>query len=450
MEESRLPQLLALWMAVILLVAAVRWRRKHGGVGLTVAYLLNLWLIHWLAVSLYLIPGFQNNDARIVELGFEQSTYAVLAFAFGAVALMPLLRNLRTATAAVTHVPDPNLPRAYIALGVVAFLLLSSVGSLPSVTSIVSTGQELVIVGLGLCCWQAWRQKNFSTFAFWIGATMLLPFITIVTRGFIGYGAVASLTILIFVASFIRSRFAITAIAIVVGYVGLSFYVTYMRDRGEIREVVWGGQSFADRIARISTTIETFEWFDPSNNDHLDRIDDRLNQNVLVGSAVSRLTDLGGFARGSTLWDALLALIPRALWPDKPITAGSGHLVTDYTGIQYAVGTSVGIGQVMEFYVNFGTLGVIIGFVVMGVLVTLLDQFAADRLALGDLHGFVLFFLPGIALLQVGGQLVEVTTSAAASVLVAIVVNKYLARLQQKQAPQGGTVLSAPLTAGQP
>ena len=435
-------------MAAVLLVAAVRWRRKHGGVGLTVAYLLNLWLIHWLAVTLYLIPGYRNNDPRIVELGFEQSVYGVLAFAFGAVALMPLLANLRKNAPAVVHVPDQNLPRAYIAMGAGAFLLLSSVGSLPSVTAIVSTGQQLVIVGLGLCCWQAWRQNDYWKFALWIGATLLLPFITIVSRGFIGYGAIAALTILIFVASFIKSPFAITAITIVVGYVGLSFYVTYMRDRGEIREAVWGGQSLGDRITRISTTVENFEWFDPANNDHLDRIDDRLNQNVIVGAAVSRLTDLGNYARGSTLWDALLALIPRALWPDKPITAGSGNLVTEYTGIEYAPGTSVGIGQVMEFYVNFGTLGVILGFLVMGVIVTLLDQLAAERLRAGDLHGFVLFFLPGIALLQVGGQLVEVTTSAAASIIVAVLANKYLDRLQRKQGQHDHPVLPAPLPAG--
>ena len=61
----------------------------------------------------------------------------------------------------------------------------------------------------------------------------------------------------------------------------------------------------------------------------------------------------------------------------------------------------------MEFYANFGTPGVFIGFMIMGVVVTSFDWQAAERLARNDLHGFVLWFLPGIALLQVGGQLVE-------------------------------------------
>jgi hypothetical protein len=66
-------------------------------------------------------------------------------------------------------------------------------------------------------------------------------------------------------------------------------------------------------------------------------------------------------------------------------------------------------------------------------IVTALDILATERLASGDLHAFVLFYLPGLAFLQVGGQLVEVTASAGASIVVALLANKYLARLQKKQ-----------------
>jgi hypothetical protein len=258
--------------------------------------------------------------------------------------------------------------------------------------------------------------------------------LTVVTRGFISYGAVAALTVLIFTSTFVRSRFVVVVAGILIGYLGLSVYVTYMRDRGEIRETVWGGQPLRNRVERVTTTIKGFEWFDASNNEHLSRIDERLNQSFLVGAAVSRLSDIGGYAHGATLWEALLALIPRAIWPEKPSSAGSGTLVSEYTGIQFAPGTSIGIGQVMEFYVNFGTLGVFIGFTIMGIAVTVLDLLAAECLAVGDLHGFVLRYLPGISLLQVGGSMVEITTSAAASVFVAILANKYLDRLQRKQA----------------
>src|SRR5262249_42762405 len=88
---------------------------------------------------------------------------------------------------------------------------------------------------------------------------------------------------------------------------------------------------------------------------------------------------------------------------------------------------------VMEFYVNFGTLGIVVGFLFFGLVVTICDICAAERLNSGDLHGFVMWYMPGLAMLQVGGSLAEVTSSAGASVIVAFLVNKYLDRLQHKQ-----------------
>jgi hypothetical protein len=229
---------------------------------------------------------------------------------------------------------------------------------------------------------------------------------------------------------------------VVLCYLGLTVFTSYMRDRSEIRASVWGGESLSSRIDTLGETASTFEWFDPTNVDQLKRLDSRLNQSLLVGQAVSYIAESGEYAHGETLWDSLLALIPRALWPDKTITAGSGNVVSQYTGVQYAAGTSVGIGHVMEFYINFGTWGVIIGFALMGILITILDVSAAQRLANGDLHGFVLWYLPGISLLQVGGSMIEVTTSAVASLFVAMLANKYLDRLQRKQTGRAEATLA--------
>jgi hypothetical protein len=313
--------------------------------------------------------------------------------------------------------------------------MLSStfLGRLPTASAIVSTGQQLVVAGLCLCCWKARRQGDFRKLAGWLLVACLMPFATLVTQGFLGYGVVALLVVLVFVSSFVRSPFTVMLVGVPLIYLGLSVFVSYMRDRNDIRASVWGGESFSERVDKMAETVETFEWFDPANPAHAQRVDDRLNQNFLVGVAAVRLSETDGYARGDTLWDALLALIPRAVWPDKPMQAGSGTLVSQYTGIDFADGVSVGVGQAMEFYINFGTLGVVIGFMIMGVLVTTLDWQAGEHLARSDLHGFVLWFLPGISLLQVGGQLVEVTPSLAASLLVALLVNKYLDRLQRRQ-----------------
>jgi hypothetical protein len=434
MFNNNFPLVLTVWMVVIAIMAIARTRKHTAGVGLVLAFLLNLWLIHWAASVIYLFPWYNGPGPDFTVLGTEQSLYAVLGFAFGSLALAPfLLDSGLLPRARGVHNPDARLPKAYLVGGGIFYVLLStSVASLPSMSAVVSAGQELTVVGLSLCCWQAWRDRDPRKMALWLGISFLPPFLTVITRGFIGYGAVATLSVLIFLSNFVRRRITVVVIGALLGYMALSVYVTYMRDRGEIRQSVWGGQSLSDRTDRIALTASNFEWFDPWNQQHLQRIDGRLNQSYIVGAAVARLSETGDFARGETLWDAALALIPRAFWPDKTITAGSGRLVTRFTGIQYDNSTSVGIGQVMEFYVNFGATGVFLGFVVMGMIVTALDILATERLANGDLHGFVLFYLPGLAFLQVGGQLVEVTASAGASIIVALLANKYLSRLQRK------------------
>jgi hypothetical protein len=446
MDTSKLAEYLLIWMAVIGLLVLVRLRWNMPGTGLTLAYLLNLSLIHLVGAAVYLLPAFQDHDPRLTELGFEQSLYGVMAFAVGGLIITPFLAYKGLLPRAkVTHQPDPRLPKAYMTCGVLFYLLSATfLGHLPTAMAIVSTGQQLVVVGLALCCWRAWRENSVRRLIAWLAISLVLPFTTLITAGMLGYGAVAVLTILIFVSSLLRSPVKVILAGALVVYLGLSVYVSYMRDRDAIRATVWGEQSFSDRLDRISTTVATFEWFDPANWEHLQRIDGRLNQNFLVGAAVYQLSQTQAYARGDTLWDALLALIPRVIWPDKPITAGSGNLASRYTGIDFAAGTSVGVGQVLEFYLNFGTPGVVIGFIIMGVFITALDWQAAERLARSDLRGFVLWFLPGIALLQVGGQLVEITVSAAASLVVAVLVNRYLESWQARRAANSAAY-SAPV-----
>jgi hypothetical protein len=172
------------------------------------------------------------------------------------------------------------------------------------------------------------------------------------------------------------------------------------------------------------------EWFDPYNQSHLYRVDSRLNQDFLVGAAVQRLE--GGFvpyAEGSTLTDAALSLVPRVLWPDKPVVGGSGDLMSTYTGYRFAEGTSVGIGQVLEFYINFGTTGIICGFFLIGGLLVLVDRAAFAALESGDLFRFARWYLPGLGLLQVGGSFSEVASTAGAGFVMAIALRELAGRV---------------------
>ena len=91
----------------------------------------------------------------------------------------------------------------------------------------------------------------------------------------------------------------------------------------------------------------------------------------------------------------------------------------DFTGLQFDEGTSVGAGQVFEFYINFGVIGVVGGFLIYGFMVGQMDMLAKNSLDRGDQKRFLLWFLVGLALLQPGGNLREVIVSAVGSVIAA-------------------------------
>jgi hypothetical protein len=254
----------------------------------------------------------------------------------------------------------------------------------------------------------------------WVAASIAFPVMTVLTQGFLGFGFAAMLTLFAFVASYYRPQWRVVVAGLLLAYVGLSVYVTYMRDRTDIRNVVWTGGTLSESATQAADTFAAFEWFDPNNVKHLDRIDGRLNQDLLIGLAVENLNSGDAhFAGGLTIVDAVLALVPRALWPNKSIAAGSGDLVATFTGLRFPEGTSVGIGQVMECYVNFGTLGVVIGFLLIGGFITFIDRAALHCLTSGDVSRFMLWYLPGLALLQVGGSFVELGGVAASGVVVA-------------------------------
>src|SRR5205814_5731640 len=145
---------------------------------------------------------------------------------------------------------------------------------------------------------------------------------------------------------------------------------------------------------------------------HLTALDDRLNLNAYTGSAMQRLASgWVEYAYGATI--PISALIPRAIWPSKPAVGGGGTVVSDFTGILFSRYTSVGAGQVFEFYVNFGLPGVLAGFLLFGFVLMRLDRGIINALAVGDERGLLLRALPGLAMLQPGGNVVAVLVAVA-------------------------------------
>jgi hypothetical protein len=205
------------------------------------------------------------------------------------------------------------------------------------------------------------------------------------------------------------------------GYLGGSLYVNYYIGRDAIRAAAWSGASFSEKYDVIYSTISNGELLDLSNISHLAAFQDRLNQNLFIGLAASRIDkSTVEMLYGRSLYEGAIALIPRALWPNKPVKAGSGNLIPEMTGLALDTEeTAWGVGSVMEFYINYGNYGVIIGFLFMGWLLSRWDRRCFESIESGDFGRSITYFLPAMALLQPLASLVEITSGLAAAIIAA-------------------------------
>jgi hypothetical protein len=244
----------------------------------------------------------------------------------------------------------------------------------------------------------------------------VLPLSSLLASGIINYGVNWALSVVAYLFRVSRNRrFYILATPFAV-FLGLSFFAVYMGERAAIRETVWQeNASISDRIERTSHIFTNFRPLDLQNS--LDRavLAGRLNFNYFIGIGIRRIENNQTRLQYGTTVDPT-ALIPRAVWPDKPFKAGGGNLVMEFTGIYFDTSKiSVGAGQVLEFYMNFALPGVILGFFGLGYLFAWLDLNIGRALVSGNLRNLILFGLPGLSIMSPGGNLLELIVAAVAA-----------------------------------
>jgi hypothetical protein len=416
---------------------------RRSSAGIPLAYFLGLSLIHVPGAMLDLGITDVSLNALATRVGFEQTVIGMVAFLCGVMIARFTAFAQRPGLRVFVEAPRVLLSRdqaaavdrralLYFGLGGIAyFLLLPLLGGVATVTAVIASLGSLIIVGLCLWLWVARETGKFLKFWLTIVLLPVLPAVVVVQSGAIGYGTYWILAILSFVFCQSKRRFGYVLIAPAVIYIGLSVFVSYMAARNEIRAIVWHSKTeVGDRILPVEDAIlRSLAWFDASNLRQRQLIASRLNQNLFTGVAARRF-DSGqqDYARGATLGTMMMALIPRAVWPDKPTVGGGGTVVHVFTGIKFAAGTSVGAGQVFEFYVNFGTLGVIGGFLLLGWLLGRMDLKVIESLYRGDQRRFLFWFLICLSLLNPGGNLLEIEVSAASSAITAYGLGRLLNR----------------------
>jgi hypothetical protein len=391
-------------------------RSRPPSLGLPLAYLASLLLIHVPGAFAHLIGGGMMEGTEYVEIGIRFTTIGALCFVAGV--------WLARRKAAVPPQPAPADRRGFAMFclfgGWVFVYGLSALARIPSLGAAINSGGAAWMLGALLGLRAAAAAGSVQRIAIWCGALAVYPVLMLLVGGFLSYGA-AAVTIVISVLAILARGYwrAIGGIALA-SVVGLTLFVNYFEHREDIRESVWGGASMENRLGSVGDMVANFHLIDLSSEKDLIALDQRLNQNLFVGLAATRINDGEvEFLNGQSVWDGVLALVPRAFWQDKPITGGSGQIVADMTGLQLNEDTSWGVGNVMEFYINFGLPGLVVGFLGLGWLIGFLDLRAASAEWRGDLKSVFVYFLPAIAVIQPGASIVEISGSAGAAFLVA-------------------------------
>ena len=285
---------------------------------------------------------------------------------------------------------------------------------------------------------------------FWVALCGGFPLFSLTFQGFLGFGASVAAIVLLAIASFYRPQWHVWAIGLPAIYLALSLFVTYMRERTAIREEVWGGSRLEKRIESVKKIYQDFEWLDLKKEEHIQRIDERLNQNILVGMTVDRISTGEIYpVQGITLWWGVQSLVPRIIWRDKTVVAGSMNVAGYFTGQEFAKGTSVGLGQIMELYGNYKRWGVVVGMFLLGWLLSIWDIRCGQALRRGDWQNYSCYFILLVPLLQPGGSAVELFSGTAAAAVLVWVLKKFVFKKKnkikqsEKRIPDSGITPSA-------
>ncbi len=389
-------------------------RRRRVSLGLPVAYLGSLLLIHVPGAVAHLLDadGFLIAGRPFTVIGIGLTAIGSVCFVIG---VWLAQRNVEV------PVPQPANRTSFA-----RFCLLAGAGAtilsflfwVPSIGAIIERGGLIWMLAILLGLKTALRRRDRVLMWKWIAALLVYPVLRLLLGGFRSYGVAAMITVLSVIVITARSPWRVALGCVVATVFGMSVFLSYFENRKEIRGAVWGGAPVERRIDASVGAARQIALFDPRNESHLYALDQRLNQNYFAGVAAARISSgESDYLYGETIWEGFLSVIPRALWPDKNIVAGSGRIVAEATGLQLSENTSFGVGNVMEFHINFGVAGIVVGFVLFGFVLGKLDRLAATSDAKGDLGTTLLYFLPAVALIQPNGSMVEMVGGGTAALI---------------------------------
>lgn len=107
---------------------------------------------------------------------------------------------------------------------------------------------------------------------------------------------------------------------------------------------------------------------------------DRLNQMGLFLAVVSKTPSSVPYWYGETIYDIIPSMVPRILWPGKPIKRFGNDFGHRYGLLHHRdKATSLNLPWVVELYANFGSIGILVGMFVIGLAFGYIENVLLNR-----------------------------------------------------------------------
>jgi hypothetical protein len=354
---------------------------RDGGIGIGIRFSYGLHLTLFFLLGPVLSVVVRGHDSRPgqapVEPAIQLVLCGMLAYVIAAYWVYPVLigQSPMPHPRFLALLTDPGWCEArQIAgwrmfwVGVASLVLNPVVFSLPTIKALWTVMGGLAETGLLLVCLASIGRERYSQI---VGAFVLLAMYSMLYAALGGHigsqflktGLLAC--IVLFCNSTRPTRVVVLVVCIVLAFFP---YQQWMAGRKRLRSAIGESVSLSKRI---EITVDIFLNVEPiqvEGEEVANAYAKRGDYSPLLATAMQYTPDRQPFAYGTTLLEGFTAIIPRALWPDKPYRVGGNALVSQYTGLHFDTATSVAVTYPFEFYVNFGREGVIVGLFVLGLL----------------------------------------------------------------------------------
>jgi hypothetical protein len=214
--------------------------------------------------------------------------------------------------------------------------------------------------------------------------------------------------------------------------IGFVFLSVYQGIKAEYREVVWKEELATDQKLALLGSLMNAETFtaafstDLKNNESLIQTMHRLNQGWQTSKVYQHVPGQVDFENGKEfINDIMSSFLPRFLWENKRVV--NDYLrFRYYTGYPLNKGTSMSLGVIGDFYLNFGKTGTVLAMFLFGYFIAWVKRYFVVNFV--HSNPINLIWIPFIFsyLIRPGNEFYMVLNHLFKAIIVLIVVFKFI------------------------